>query len=180
MPLIIFFSRLFSLLIFFSYFLYSLYKFFVLIFSIFSFLIKPNSPNCFLNSLSGILFSFIVKFLFFLISFKYFPRYNNFISYSFSFSILISFISLISKEEKGKNNTSLSFGKNDIFSISPCVDKLYPRLSSFSSTNNTFDKFKLLFLFFKNFSATFLSFEKDKNDLENTIELGKSFTFFFK
>ena len=99
MTLIIFFSRLFSLLIFFSYFLY---KFFVLIFSIFSFLIKPNSPNCFLNSLSGILFSFIVKFLFFLISFKYFPRYNNFISYPFSFSILISFISLISKKKKGK------------------------------------------------------------------------------
>ena len=64
--------------------------------------------------------------------------------------------------------------------MSPCVDKLYPILSSFSRTNNTFDKFKLLFLFFKNFSATFLSFEKDKNVLENTIELGKSFIFFFK
>ena len=94
------------------------------------------------------------------------------ISYPFSFPIFTSFISLISKEEKGKNNTSLSFGKNDIFSISLCVDKLYPILSSFSNTNNTFNKFVLSFLFFKNFSATFLSFEKDKNDFENTIELG--------
>jgi len=40
--------------------------------------------------------------------------------------------------------------------------------------NNTFDKFMLSFFIFKKFSAEFLSLEKDKNDLENTIQLGKS------
>ena len=54
-------------------------------------------------------------------------------------------MSFISKEEKGKNKTSLSFGKKDIFSISPCVHKLYSILVSFSNINKTLDK--LLFLF---------------------------------
>jgi len=54
-------------------------------------------------------------------------------------------MSLISKDENGKNKTSLSSVMNDIFSISPWVDKLYPILSSFSNINNIFDKFLSLF-----------------------------------
>jgi len=90
----------------------------VLIFFILSGLITPDSHNSFLNSLSGISFSLLIIFLLFSISFKYLPKYNNLISYPFSLPIFISFIPLISKDEKGKNNTSLSFGKYDIFSIS--------------------------------------------------------------
>ena len=86
----------------------------------------------------------------FSISFKYFPKYNILISYIFSSPIFISFISLISKEEKGKNKTSLSSGYNDIFSISPCVAKLYPKLSSFSNTNKILDIFSSSFTVFKN------------------------------
>ena len=79
------------------------------------------------------------------ISFKYLPKYNKRISYIYSFPLIVCFISFISKEEKGKNKTSLSFGKKDIFSISPCVHKLYSILVSFSNINKTLDK--LLFLF---------------------------------
>ena len=41
---------------------------------------------------------------------KYFPKYNNLISYLFSLLIKTSLTCWISKEEKGKNSTSLSTG----------------------------------------------------------------------
>ena len=112
-------SPLMKLFISFSYSLYSLIIALGLIFSIFSFLIKPNSFNCFLNSLSGILSSFMIIFLSSSISFKYLPKYNNLISYLLYLPKFFSLISLIAKDEKGKNNTSFSYSLNDIFSISP-------------------------------------------------------------
>jgi len=80
--------------------------------------INPDSIISFLNLLSGIFLSI------FSISFIYFSKYNNFISYIFSLLYFFSFISLISNDEKGKNNTSFSLGYFDIFSISQWVDKL--------------------------------------------------------
>ena len=86
-----------------------------------------------------------------------------------------------SKDENGKNNTSCSLGKYDIFSISPCVHKLYPSLSFFSNINNTLEKFlSFLSVFLIYFFAIFSFFENDKNDFEKTIEPGKPSFLFFK
>ena len=100
----------------------------------FSGFIKPAFKISFLNSLSGIAFSLFIIFWSFSMSFRYLPKYNNFISYIFSFfdfslfsigkTISISCKLFISNDENGKNNTSLSVGIHDIFSISACVDKL--------------------------------------------------------
>ena len=80
--------------------------------------ISPKSSICFLNSLSDILFSLEIKFSSFNISLKYLPKYIKLILYPCSFPILVFFIFSIPNDEKGKNKTSFSEAKIDIFSIS--------------------------------------------------------------
>ena len=101
------------------------------------FVIKPNSANWSLNLLLGKIFSSKYKFLSFSISFKYLPKYDNSILYSFSSIFSIFFIS---KQEKGRNNTSFSFSENDNFSMSQWVNKLYSLFFSLSNIYITLDK----------------------------------------
>ena len=122
-------------------------------------------------------FAILIFLIILFICFLNFPKYSKVILFTLiifflpvfsSFSSSTSSISVIINEENGKNKTSSSFGNLENFFISALLEK-----NSFSSifsckpfTSKIHESCSSFVFSYKNFKASFFSFENDKNDLE--------------